>query len=130
MTAERELREIADTIRGFANKIVGGSGSGYLPAPEEGDFKALIIEAKQILEGELGQFNDFSSRLGSIGLTFRLSSPGTCINEAWGLIDGGIRQMQRRARPAALGTPRASRPQYVDVSRIGELVVTVRSRPS
>jgi hypothetical protein len=128
MSAERELREIAEQIRGLERNIVGGSASGYLPAPEEGQFKALVAEAKQIFQNELGTLNDFSLRLGTIGFAFRLSSPGSAINEAVGLIDAGIRQMQRKTRPAAIGASGPTKPPYVEGSRIAELA-SIRGKP-
>lgn len=114
----QELTAIADAIDAFLALFVdGGSMHGLiLPTKHAASFKALAIEAKSILDQELGDPNDYSTNLiytvnaGSGGF---ISGPSyACVEETIKIIHAGVRAVKRkRALPPA---PIANSRAYVD----------------
>ncbi|WP_398484758.1 hypothetical protein [Tardiphaga sp.] len=118
----QELTAIADDMDRLLPLFVnGGSMSGLiLPTEHSATFKALAVEAKSILDGELRHANDYSMNLihainsGAGGFTGGPSYAS--VEEASKIVRAGARAIQRkRATPSA--TPPGVKP-YVDPARI------------
>lgn len=117
-----ELTAIADDMDRLLPLFVdGGSMSGLiLPTQHSATFKALAVEAKSILDGELRQANDYSMNLihainsGAGGFTGGPSYAS--VEEASKIVRAGIRAIQRkRATPPE--TPQGVK-LYVDPARM------------
>lgn len=125
MPAEQELLNIAQSMKDLESRFVDSRQLGlHLSAENEAEFKRLAVEAKAILDGELGGLNDFSMNLihsinqGSGGF---LGGPSLAsVKGARALVEGAVNQIRRRpglSRKAAL----SSKPNYVDISRLAAL---------
>jgi hypothetical protein len=117
-----DLESIASQMAGLLPLFVnGGSTSGLiLPTKHAASFKALAIEAKSILDQELGYANDYSINLlhaVNSGAGSFVDGPSyASVEEASEIVRSAIRGIERRrARPPAStggATP------YVDPGRI------------
>lgn len=126
----KELSGIADDMASllplFRN---GGSISGLILATEHSArFKAMAIEAKAMIDEELGHANEYSMNLlhavnsGAGGFTGGPSYAS--VEEAVQIVHAAVRAIRRRAaRPSAQANPK---PTYVDPVRIAALQ-TLRS---
>jgi hypothetical protein len=116
-----ELIKIADEMDGLLPMFVESSMSGLiLPTRHSSTFKSLAIEAKSILDDELGSRNDYSINLVhavNSGAGGFVGGPSyASVEEASKIIRAAVRATERkRARPVAL--PPGAKP-YVDPSRI------------
>ena len=64
MTSESDLISIAQEMVKLEGRFVKSQSSGlFLHADDEAAFKRLAIEAKSIIDAELGYANDFSMNL-------------------------------------------------------------------
>lgn len=125
MATDNDLLKIAETISALEGHFVKSSTLGlYLRAEDEATFKRLVLEAKSMLDSELGRLNDFSSNLfrainlGSGG--FLGGHSVASVKEARAIIEGGVNQIRRKASPqSSLQQP--TKPPYVDSSRLAEL---------
>lgn len=104
--------------------VSSGSLGLHLPTEHEAEFKRLSVEAKAILDSELGRLNDFSSNLfhainsGSGGF---LGGPSlAAVKSARAIVEGGINQIRRKPNHQP-GLPKSTKPNYVDISRLSEL---------
>lgn len=126
MSAEQELLDIADAMKEVEGRFQESRQLGmYLQSEDEATFKRLAVEAKSILDAELGHLNDFSMNLihainsGSGGF---LGGPSkAAVQEARMLVVGGVNHMRRRLPSTGMQAPTASRPLYVDSSRLAAL---------
>jgi len=125
MSAEQELLGIAKSMKDLEGRFVDSRQLGlHLGAEDEAEFKRLSVEAKAILDGELGGLNDFSMNLihsinqssgGFLGGPSLVSVKG-----ARALIEGAVNQIRRK--PGLSRKPTlSSKPSYVDVSRLAAL---------
>lgn len=99
----------------------GGSMSGLiLPTEHSATFKALAIEAKSIIDGELRPVNDFSLNLLNAvnsGAGGFFGGPSyASVEEASGIVRAAVRAIQRK-RAAPPASPPGAKP-YVDPSRM------------
>ncbi len=125
MSSDAELTKIAEAIRVIENHFVSSGSFGlHLRAEDEAEFKRLSVEAKSILDAELGRLNDFSTNLiraintGSGGF---LGGPSlAAVKSARAFVEGGINQIRRKPSQG-VAAARPSMPTYVDPSRIAEL---------
>ncbi|MEY9531937.1 hypothetical protein [Sinorhizobium fredii] len=118
-----ELTKIADEIADLLGYFVASKMSGrILPSKHSSTFTALAVEARTIIEEELGLANNYS-----LPLIRAVSSSGgfvggpsyAAVEEASKVARAAIRTIERkRTRPAAL--PPGARP-YVDPARISAL---------
>lgn len=115
-----ELTDIADDMTALLPKFVdGGSISGLiLPTEHSAKFRTLAIDAKSILDDELGRLNDYSMGLlsavnsGAGGFTGGPSYAS--VEEAAEIVRSAIRAIGRkRAKP----TPVPARPALVESAR-------------
>lgn len=97
----------------------------HLNSTDRAAFKRLLMEAKSILDSELGRLNDFSTAI--FNLANAPSYGAFCppslgqLHDAVGAVEGGLNDLRRRkSRPATpLGS--AEKPMYVDSGRIMQL---------
>lgn len=115
-----ELTAIADKMDGLLPLFVKGNSELFLPTEHSATFKALAVEAKSILDGELLHANEFSMNLLSAvrsGEGGFFGGPSyASVEEASKIVRAGTRAIQRkRATPPA--TAPGAKP-YVDPGRI------------
>lgn len=119
-----ELTTIADDMEKLLSLFVESNGLGFiLPTEHSSTFKALAIEAKSILDGELGHTNDFSMNLihavntGAGGFT---SGPSyASVEEASKIVRAAVRAIKRkRTQPPV--SPSGTK-FYVEPARIVSL---------
>ncbi|MBS0246271.1 MAG: hypothetical protein JSR61_06590 [Proteobacteria bacterium] len=120
-----ELTAIADDMDRLLPLFVdGGNMSGLiLPTQHSATFKALALEAKSILDGELSYANDYSMNLihainlGAGGLTGGPSYAS--VEEAAKIVRAGVRAIQRKRAAPPAASPGVK--PYVDPARISAL---------
>jgi len=125
MTPDIDLLKIAESMHVLEGRFVDSPSLGlYLTAEDEAEFKRLAIEAKSMLDTELGPLNDFSSNLlnsinsGSSGF---LGGPSlAAVKSARAIVEGGVNHIRRKASPPSNPLPPNKAP-YVDSSRLAEL---------
>jgi len=132
MAIESDLSTIAHEIAALEGRFNRSSSAGlFLRTDDKAAFKRLTVEAKSILDAELGYANNFSMELIH---SIRLRSGGylggpslAAVKEARQLIEGAVNHILRR--PTASAKPGSS-PQssYVDTSRLAELRSTQSSQ--
>lgn len=98
MAADQELLKLAQSIAEIEGRFVGPESS--IHSHDEAEFKRIVVEAKSILDSELGHFNDFSRNL------FRAEHAGSgtlygcpshaCVREARAIIEGSVNHIRRR----------------------------------
>lgn len=125
MPASADLQKIVESLQTLENRFVESDSKGlHLTADNEAVFKRLAIEAKFMLDSELGPFNDFSFNLfgaiksGSGGVWDRPSLAD--VKSARAVVEGGINAIHRKISPR----PHSFLPNksiYVDSSRLAEL---------
>lgn len=125
MAAEQELLSIAQSMRDLEGRFVASRQLGlHLRAEDEAEFKRLAVEAKSILDGELGGLNDFSMNLIhsiNMGSGAFLGGPSLAsVKEARALVEGAVNHMRRRPAPDNRRSV-STKPHYVDTSRLAEL---------
>jgi len=117
-----ELNGIADDMAGLLPLFVnGGNISGlYLPTNHAATFKALAIDAKSIIDQELGLANEYSLNLlhaVNSGAGGFIGGPSyASVEEASQIVRAAVRAMERKRRiPTQLTPPTKS---YVDPARV------------
>jgi hypothetical protein len=116
-----ELTAIADEMAALLSMFVDSKMSGLvLPTEHSSNFKALAIEAKTIIDQELGRPNDYSMNLlraVNSGAGGFIGGPSyASVEEASKIIHAAVRAIKRkRVQPPA--SVSAAKP-YVDPSRI------------
>ena len=116
-----ELTAITDKMTALLPLFVDGGTEGlFLPTEHSATFKALAIEAKSILDEELGRLNDYSTNLihaVNLGAGGFIGGPSyASVVEASKIVHAAIRAIKRkRTRPPA--SPTSAKP-YVDPVRI------------
>ncbi len=123
MAHEEELLSIAAEMRELNAKFVSSHSGKYLRADDQARFKAIAVEAKSILDGELGNRNDFSSNIvnslnSSSGFFGGPSYAGT--SEVVQLIESAVKQIGR-LRSAKPLTETSNVPPYVARARLDEI---------
>lgn len=125
MGSEADLTALAEHIEKLEGRFVHSSSSGYfLKTEDQAEFKRIVVEAKSILDAELGHANDFSLNLihsinlGSGGF---LGGPSmAAVKEAQQILVGSLNHLRRRHSFGAL-QKKPSAPPYVDTTRLAEL---------
>ena len=125
MSSDSDLTNIADAMRGLEQKFVQSTSLGlYLNTDDEAEFKRLAIEAKTLLDHELGRLNDFSTNLlltinqGSGG--YRSGPSLSAVKTSRAVTEGGVNQIRRKPTQA-LAKSKANDPTYVSPSRLAEI---------
>lgn len=124
MAADLDLAKIALSIKDLESRFVGSGQLGlHLCAEDEAEFKRLAVEAKSILDSELGRLNDFSTNLFhaiNSGASGFLGGPSLAsVKSARAIVEGGINHIRRQPSSSKSLTPK--KPSYVDLSRLAEL---------
>ena len=125
MAVEQELLSIAQSMKDLESRFVDSQQLGlYLRTEDAADFKRLAVEAKSILDAELGHANDFSINLIhsiNVGSGGFLSGPSLAsVEEARALVEGAVNHI-RRQPISSNKTVVSTKPRYVDTSRLAEL---------
>lgn len=123
MAHETELVDIVAEMRQIATRFVRSNNGMYLRTEDQARFKGIAVEAKAILDGELGKGNDFSVNIvhslnSSSGFFGGPSSAAA--SETMQLIEAAVKQMSR----VGSQSPKASKshlPQYVELTRLDEI---------
>jgi hypothetical protein len=125
MAVDQELAKIALDIGALESQFGDTPAGPRLSADGEATFKRLTVEAKSILDSELGRANDFSmnlisaiSSVGSMGY-FGGASLGI-VKAARAQIEGSINHIQRRPILKS-ATEGGVAPSYVTPSRLLDL---------
>jgi hypothetical protein len=124
---EQELQDVIGILRGMTGRFQerGTAAAPYLSSADRAAFKRLMLEAKAMLDADLGRLNDFSALLMMMTnlAGYGAFNPPTReqLQEAVELVEGGLNHVRRKQnRPSApLGAPQ--KPPYVASSRIAEL---------
>lgn len=117
-----ELTAIADSMDALLPLFRdGGNISGLiLPTEHSANFKALAIEAKSIIDGELNHANEFSMNLVhavNSGAGGFFGGPSyASVQEASGIVRAAVRAIQRKQAKPLSSLPGAK--PYVDHTRI------------
>ncbi|MEH0168655.1 hypothetical protein [Roseateles microcysteis] len=125
MSTDADLLKIASAMEALESKFVDSRTLGlHLAVAEEAEFKRLSIEAKAILDHELGLLNDFSTNL---LLTINQGSGGylggpsmAAVRSSRAIVEGGVNQIRRKPAHAAAKV-KADDPTYVSPSRLAEV---------
>lgn len=125
MTTDAALSKIALAIEALEQKFVQSGALGlHLHTEDAAEFKRLAIEAKALLDHELGRLNDFSSNLlWTINQSSGdfLGGPSLAgVRETRAVIEGGINQIRRKPTLAQASATR-DQPTYVSLSRLAEI---------
>lgn len=122
-----ELNRIAEEMNALLPLFVkGGSMSGlFLPSEHAAKFKAFAIEAKAILDDELGRLNEYSSNLlhaVNSGSSSFVGGPSyASVEEASQIVQAAARAVQRKHAKAALPPISSTARPYVALARITAL---------
>jgi hypothetical protein len=124
---DKELQDVVDALSAMTTRFEQATTAAapHLSSGDRASFKRLVLEAKSMLDTDLGGLHSFSVPL--LGMTtlpgYGVFNPPSLeqLQEAIGLVEGGLNQVRRKhTRPAtALGEP--AKPPYVAPSRIAEL---------
>ena len=124
---EQDLQDIIGTLRGMTEQfqVPTAAAAPHLSSANRATFKRLMLEAKSILDADLGRLNDFSMPLLSMTNlpSYGAFNPPSLeqLQEAIEVVEGAVNQLRRkRNRPITpLGAPQKL--PYVAHSRIAEL---------
>lgn len=125
MTTDAALADITLAIEALEPKFIRSGNLGmHLSVEDAAEFKRLALEAKTLLDHELGRLNDFSTNL---LWTINQSSGGflggpslVAVKEARALVEGGINQIRRKPTLAVAHTTK-DQTTYVSPSRLAEV---------
>jgi hypothetical protein len=125
MSTDADLLKITSAMQVLESKFVDSSSFGMcLKFDDAAEFKRLSIEAKVMLDHELGKLNDFSTNLlltinqGSGGF---LGGPSlSAVRSSRAVIEGGINQIRRKPMQT-LAKAKSDDPTYVSPSRLAEI---------
>ena len=125
MTTDAALANITLAIKALEPKFVQSGNLGlHLRGEDAVEFKRLAIEAKVLLDHELGLLNDFSTNLlrainqSSSGF---LGGPSlVAVKVARAVVEGGINQIRRKPTLAVTSAAK-DQPTYVSPLRLAEV---------
>jgi len=125
MSTDADLIQIASAMQALEPKFIQSQSLGaHLNADDEAEFKRLAIEAKAMLDHELGRLNDFSTNLlftinqGAAGYLGGLSLAS--VKSARAVVEGGVNQIRRKPTQA-LAKTKTNDPTYVSPTRLSEI---------
>lgn len=131
-TTEQELYDIAASMAALEPLFIRSQSMGmYLKSEDEAQFKRIAVEAKAIMDDELGPRNEFSgnlihainSKLGGF-----IGGPSlSAVQSARAVIEGAANHIKRR-KEKARSVPAPVRPAYVDAMRLSEIRQLADSR--
>ena len=121
------LVDVLNSIKELENRFEEPTTAAapHLNTVDRATFKRLMLEAKSILDGELGRGNAFGvpllqmTNLPGYG-AFNPPSLGQ-VHEASALVEGGLNQLRLKQRQPQAQRSSAPRPFYVDLERIEQL---------
>ena len=124
---EQELQKIIENLHEMEGRFEEPTSAAapHLNSADRAAFKRLMLESKAILDAALGRLNDFAAPLLLMTTLpgYGAFNPPTLaqLQEAIGLVEGGLNQARRKGTqaPKSLGT--IAKPAYVDPGRILQL---------
>ncbi len=125
MATDNDLAHVIEELQALEGRFIDSQALGpHLSADDEAEFKRLAVEAKAMLNSELGPLNEFSSNLFhaiNLGSGGYLGGPSlAAVKNARALVEGGLNQVRRKSTHAG-STSKIAGATYVDTSRLGEL---------
>lgn len=122
MSFEAALLSLAEAVRELEVRFVplGALGISQLRTDDVAEFKRIAIEAKVMIDRELGALNDFSwSIKRAADNEFRPISQEN-VRTTRALLQGAVNQIRMKAAPQASSLI-PQKPPYVDLGRLAEL---------
>ena len=121
MAAEHHLLAIVSEYEQLEAQLAYSAGD-YLNAADAAEYQRLALEAKALLDSELGALNDFSSGLllAANGVTGPMGTPKASVVRMKKLVEGAINHIRRRPGLVESQIP-ANTPTFVSSSRLAEL---------
>jgi hypothetical protein len=124
---EQDLQGITETLRGMTERFQDPTTAAapHLSSTDRATFKRLMLEAKSMLDSDLGPLNDFAAPL--IMMTslpgYGAFNPPTLeqLQEAIGIVEGGLNHVRRKQNRPNPPLGARQKPPYVEPSRIAEL---------
>jgi hypothetical protein len=130
---EQELRGITDALRDMTTRFQAPTTAAapHLGSTDGAAFKRLMLEAKSMLDSDLGPLNNFSTPLAMMTNLpgYGVFNPPSLeeLQEAIEIVEGGINHVRRKQTRTPPPTVSQKRP-YVDPSRIAELQALIRPK--
>lgn len=124
---DQDLQGIVDDLRDMTNRFQAPTTAAapHLSSTDRAAFKRLMLEAKSILDSDLGALNSFSLPLVSMTNLpgYGAFNPPSLeeLQEAIGIIEGGLNDLRRKQNRPNLMPGIPQKLAYVDPSRISEL---------
>ena len=121
MAADQHLVEIAREFEALEAGLSYSAGE-FLNADDAANYQRLAVEAKSILDTELGLLNNFSSGLlmAANGVTGPSGTRKTSVVQMRKLVEGAINHIRRRPGLAQAQIPQATK-TFVSSSRLAEI---------
>jgi hypothetical protein len=121
VAAEKHLSAIVTEYEGLEAQLSYSAGD-YLGADDAAEYQRLAVEAKALLDSELGSLNDFSSGLllAANGVIGPLGTPKNSVVRMKKIVEGAINHIRRRPGLAESQIP-ANVATFVSSSRLAEL---------
>ena len=125
MTTDKDLAHVIQSMQALEGRFINSQSLGlHMSADDEAEFKRLAIEAKAMINSELGPLNEFSTNLFhaiNAGTGGYLGAPSlAAVKSARAIVEGGLNQIRRKSAHTS-STSKIAGPSYVDTSRLGEL---------
>ena len=121
MAAEDHLLQISREMEALENRCVSTHLGMRLEGEDAANHKRLAVEAKSILDTELGGLNNFSTKLLLSGIS------QASVLETRKVIEGAVNHLRRRAGLAqSQGSPQ--RPSFVSTVRLAELRALLKTK--
>jgi hypothetical protein len=124
---EAQIEHVLEELRSLQDRFNNSPDSSIpsLTGVDRASFKRLVIEAKSLIDADLGRTNDFGVPLIKMQ---NLSGFGSWVPptpddllEAIALVEGGLNQVRRKKAQPGKPTGGSTTPSYVDAQRILEL---------
>ena len=131
---EQDLQGIVDALRDMTERFQDPTTAAapHLSSTDRAAFKRLMLEAKSMLDSDLGPLNNFSTPLAMMTNLpgYGAFNPPSLeqLQEAIGIVEGGLNHVRRKQNRPNLPPGVSRKPPYVDPSRIAELQNLVKPK--
>lgn len=124
---EQDIQGLLDELRLMTERFerTATAAGPHLNPADRSEFKRILLEAKSMINAELGAANEFALPL--IAMTnlpgygfFNPPSPVE-LQEAIGIVQGGLNDIRRKQHRPITSRETPNRAPYVELSRIAEL---------
>lgn len=124
------LEKLSNGLQALENNFSSTPSIGKrLDDDDKAEFERLTMEAKAVIDDELGLLNDFSNRLGSImrSASGVGPSPGE-LKTARSILEGADNRIQTKGTRPRLGMAVPGKSSYVGTERITQIKLLPRSK--